>query len=72
MQIKINGQALEIFSGARVGDVLRKYSGAEWSLVKTKKKMVTDSHGHEVGLNGELNGGEELFTKPSAPGEPRG
>lgn len=64
MHIKINGQTIEIFAGARVGDVLRKYSPAEWALVRKKVKTVRDAHGHEVGLNGELNGGEELVTRP--------
>lgn len=63
MQIKVNDQAVEIFSGARVKDVLRKYSRSEWKLVRKNEKMVYDRHGHEVALNGELNGGEEFFIK---------
>jgi sulfur carrier protein ThiS len=71
MQVKVNGQTIEIFAGARVGDVLRKYSRAEWTLVRKKEKKVSDPHGHEVGLDGELNGGEELVTKACVPAEPR-
>jgi sulfur carrier protein ThiS len=71
MQIKVNGQTIEIFAGARVKDVLRKYSLAEWTLVRKKEKKVNDSYGHEVGLDGELNGGEELVIKACAPAEPR-
>lgn len=70
MQIKVNGRAIEIFSGACVKDALRKYSRGEWKLVQKNKKMVCDIHGHEVGLDGELNGGEELLIKECAP-EPR-
>ena len=71
MQIKVNEQTIEIFAGARVRDVLRKYSRTEWTLVQKKEKKVSDSHGHEVGLDGELNGGEELVIKACSPAEPR-
>ena len=71
MQIKVNGQTIEIFAGARVGDVLRKFSRNEWTLVRKKEKKVTDRYGHEVGLDGELNGGEELIIEACAPAEPR-
>jgi sulfur carrier protein ThiS len=71
MQIKVNDQTIEIFAGAKVKDVLRKYSPAEWILVRKEEKKVTDSYGHEVGLDGELNGGESLFIKACGPTEPR-
>jgi sulfur carrier protein ThiS len=63
MQIKVNEQAIEIFSGAHVKDVLRKYSRSELKLVRKNEKMVYDRHGHEVALDGELSGGEEFFIK---------
>jgi len=71
MHIKVNGRTIEIFEGARVGDVLRKYSPSEWSLVRKKEKTVRDAHGHEVALDGELSGGEELVTRPRPAAEPR-
>jgi sulfur carrier protein ThiS len=63
MQIKVNDQTIEIFSGACVKDVLRKYSRSEWKLVQKNEKKVCDRHGHEVSLDGELSGGEEFFIK---------
>jgi len=63
MQIKVNGQDVEIFSGACVKDALRKYSRSVLKLVKNARTAVFDRHGHEVGLNGELAGGEEFFIK---------
>jgi 5'-nucleotidase/UDP-sugar diphosphatase len=63
MQIKVNERTIEIYAGARVRDVLRKYSHSEWTLVRNKEKKVTDSYGHEVGLDGELNDGEKLVIK---------
>jgi len=71
MQIKMNGQTIEIFTGAKVKDVLRKYSRAEWTQVRTKKKKVCDRYGNEVGLDGELMGGEELVTSVRGPEESR-
>jgi len=71
MQIKVNGQPIEIFSGARVKDVLRKYSGSELKLVRKNKKKVCDRRGHEVDLGGELSGGEEFFIKECGTTEPR-
>jgi hypothetical protein len=35
--------------------------------VQKNKKKVCDLHGHEVGLDGELNGGEEFIIKECAP-----
>lgn len=63
MQIKVNNQTVEIFSGALVKDVLRKYSRAALQQVLKNKKAVFDRHGHEVELGGELSGSEELFIK---------
>jgi hypothetical protein len=71
MQITMNEKSIEIFAGARVEDVLRKYSRAEWNLVRRKEKMVTDRHGHEIGLDGELMGGEVLRTARRTPEEIR-
>lgn len=67
----MNEQTIEIFAGARVGDVLRKYSRSEWMLVRKKEKKICDRYGHEVGLDGELIGGEELMTSARVPEEPR-
>jgi hypothetical protein len=71
MHIKMNGQLVEIFDGARVGDVLRKHSRDEWMKVRRNEKTVCDARGHEVALDGELNGGEELVTKARSAGGPR-
>lgn len=63
MQIKVNDQAIEIFSGAKIRDVLRKYSSSELKLVQKNEKKVCDRHGHEVAIDGELSGDEEFFIK---------
>jgi len=71
MQVRVNGKTIEIFAGARVRDVLLKYSRTEWTLVRKKEKKVCDAYGHEVGLDGELDGGEELVVTACAPAERR-
>ena len=69
MHVKVNGKTIEIFSGARVMDALRRYSRAEWKQVQANKKKVYDVHGHEVALDGELGGGEELLIRACPPEE---
>jgi sulfur carrier protein ThiS len=71
MQIKVNDHEIEIFSGARVRDVLRKYSGSELKRVRKNEKKVCDQHGHEIALDGELSGGEEIFITEYAKPETR-
>ena len=66
MQVKVNDRGVEIFSGARVTDALRKYSRAEWTRVARTKESGRP-HGHEIGLDGELNGGENLILESSRP-----
>lgn len=71
MHIQVNHKTVEIFSGARVMDVLRKYSASTWKQVQKGSKAVFDGHGHEVGLDGELRDGDRLVVKRSAVTETR-
>lgn len=71
MQIKIDGKTVEIFAGARIMDVVRRYSRTAWKQVRANEKKVFDAYGHEVALGGELGGGEELFVRPCPPEETR-
>jgi len=71
MQIKVNDKAVEIFSGARVKDVLRKYSAITWKQVQNGSKAVFDGHGHEVASDGELADGARLLVKRVRRLEPR-
>ena len=63
MNIKVNDKAIEIFSGACVRDVLRKYSQVTWKQIQKGSKAVYDGHGHEIGLDGELAEGARLLVK---------
>jgi hypothetical protein len=63
MHIKVNGRTVEIFSGACVKDVVRKYSQLTWTQVQKGSKAVCDGHGHELGLDGELSDGARLLIR---------
>ncbi len=71
MQIKVNDRTVEIFSGACVRDVLRKYSQVTWKQVQKGSKAVFDGHGHEIGLDGGLADGARLRVKRVSPAGPR-
>jgi hypothetical protein len=71
MQIRIDGKTVEIFAGARIMDAVRRYSRTAWKQVRANEKKVFDAYGHEVALDGELGGGEELFIRASPPEESR-
>ncbi len=63
MNIKVNSKTVEVFTGARVADVLRKYSKVSWKQVQKGSKTVYDRYGHEVALDGELSEGARLLIK---------
>lgn len=71
MQITVNGRTIEVFSGAKVEDALRRYSAREWARVRKGMRTVSDAHGHEVGLDGELSDGQALITSARVPKEPQ-
>ena len=60
MKIKVNGEEVEIFSGARVKNVIMKYSREEYKKIKDGEKVVEDKYGNQIMLSGELTGREEL------------
>lgn len=71
MKVKVNGRTITIFAGARVTDVLLRYSRADWEQVLAHQMRVADRYGHEVSLDGELSSGDELIVEPCPPGEGR-
>lgn len=60
MKIKVNDKFINIFKGAQVKDVIRKYSTKEYKKVKKGNKIITDKNGNQVMPTGELMGDEEL------------
>lgn len=61
MEVKVNNETVEIFKGAQVKDVIRKYSLEEYKKIKNNKSLVNDKDGNIIMLSGELNGNEKLF-----------
>jgi hypothetical protein len=61
MRIRVNETGLEIFSGARVGDALLKYSKDRYRAVVRGEKQVTDQWNHPLDLEGELTEGQQLY-----------
>jgi hypothetical protein len=61
MIVLMNEKEIEIFSGARVGDALLKYSKEEYRAVSRGKKQVTDKWGNPHQLDGELTDEQHLY-----------
>lgn len=60
MQVTVNGEEVEIFEGARLENVIMKYSMAEYEKIEQGEKIVQDKWGNKVNLSGELTGREEF------------
>lgn len=60
MTIYINRERLRVFRGARVCDVILKYSEQEYRNIISRRKQVQDTEGHPLGLQGSLEDGDQL------------
>lgn len=58
MRVFVNHQAIEIFWGAHVRDVLMKYSVEDYGLVMAGKKIIVDERGNRYNLDGEISDGD--------------
>ncbi len=63
MIVYLNNSEVEIFSGAKVVDLILTAAGDELGAIRAGKKYVVDEFGNRVSLEGELNGFEILFIK---------
>ena len=61
MKIRVNDKVVEIFNGARVGDVLLKFSKYEYREVSGGRKKVMDKYRNPVDLQGELSDAQQLY-----------
>jgi hypothetical protein len=61
MKIRVNDTEIEIFSGARVKDVLLKFSKDQYREVSSGRKIVTDKYKNPVDLQGELSDAQQLY-----------
>ncbi|MCK4259356.1 MAG: hypothetical protein KAX49_10285 [Halanaerobiales bacterium] len=60
MEVNINHKSIKIFQGAKVKDVLRKYSMEDYNAVHRGEKIIVTNLSHPISLEGELIGGENL------------
>ena len=64
MIIWINDHKVEVFSGARVGDVLRLYRLNNTDIPEGLDEIkIIDKWGNYISLDGELADGDRLFVK---------
>lgn len=63
MKIHVNDQEMEIFNGANLRDILRKYSKEEYHRILDGKKLIVDKLGNQVLIDGEVVEGDEFYIK---------
>ena len=63
MKIFINDQEIEIFKGANLRDILRKFSKEEYYRVLDGEKSIVDKMDNQVLMDGELNEGDMFYIK---------
>lgn len=62
MNVHINDKVIEIFEGARVRDVVLKYSQKEYQSALGGKTIIIDKNDNPVDLDGEVSEGQRLYT----------
>ncbi len=68
MIVHLNDREIEIFSGARVRDVVLKFSEEAYREVISGKISVTDHYRNPVEPRGEVSGGQQFYL-PFTPKE---
>ncbi len=63
MIVQMNEKVIEIFSGAKVRDVLLKYSEEEYRAALSGQTITMDKNNNPVGLDGEVSNGQRLYIK---------
>ena len=60
MNIYVNQQRLPLFRGARVCDVILRYSEQEYRNILSRRKLVQDGQGLPVSMHDEVADGDCL------------
>lgn len=63
MIVQMNEKVIEIFAGAKVRDVLLKYSEEEYRAALSGQMIAVDKNNNPVGLDGEVSNGQRLYIK---------
>ncbi len=58
----MNDNVIEIFAGARVRDVVLKYSHGIYRLALSGEIIIKDKSDNRVDLDGEVSEGQRLYT----------
>lgn len=58
----MNDNVIEIFAGARVQDVVLKYSHEIYRSTISGEIIIIDKNNNPVELDGEVSGGQRLYT----------
>jgi hypothetical protein len=59
----MNEKVIEIFAGAKVRDVLLKYSEKAYRAALSGQTIPVDKNNNPVDLDGELSNGQRLYIK---------
>jgi len=62
MTVLINDNVIEIFAGARVQDVILKYSHEKYRSALCGEIIIIDKNDNPVDLDGEVSDGQRLYT----------
>ena len=63
MTVQMNDNKIDIFAGARVRDVLLKYSKESYRAALSETLTVVDKNENAVDLDGEVSDGQRLYTR---------
>ena len=63
MIVQMNEKVIETFAGAKVRDVLLKYSEEEYRAALAGRTITVDKNNNPVGLEGEVSNGQRLYIK---------
>lgn len=63
----VNDQPVKIYRGMQVKHALIACNEALYKAAAAGEVLVVDTHGFEVGLEGALQEGSHIFTKPHLP-----
>ncbi|MCP5104494.1 MAG: hypothetical protein GY950_13995 [bacterium] len=63
MTVQMNDKEINVFAGARVRDVLLKYSKESYRAALSETLSVVDKNENAVDLDGEVSDGQRLYTR---------
>lgn len=65
MKVYVNGEAVDVFEGARVIDAVRAYVARHAQTVDIERVAVRDGDGNSVDFDGALTDGAQLRVEQS-------